>query len=63
MPEKLGNQKSALRVAFEAMAPGQSVMISRATTLQTIYGTAKAAKIKVSTRQINCESRRIWRVS
>jgi len=58
-----GKPKGDLRIAFEKMQVGDSILIRR-DRLQpnAISKLAKQVGIKVVKRQVNCESRRIWRI-
>lgn len=65
IPEfRRGNPKGPLRLAMEAMKPGDSIQIPRkAKPANELYNMAGHIGIKIATRQTNCASRRIWRVS
>jgi hypothetical protein len=59
-----GKPKGEIRIALEKMQPGDSILIKR-DRLQPngITKLAKSDGIKVAQRKVNCEGRRIWRVS
>jgi hypothetical protein len=62
-PPTSGPHKGPLRLAIESMKVGQSFVIGRdETKLNQLYKVARTVGVKVATRQVNCESRRIWRV-
>jgi hypothetical protein len=59
-----GRPKSDVRLAFEKMEVGDSIVIERERLqLHSIKHLAKRVGIKVTQRQVNCEGRRIWRVA
>lgn len=58
-----GKPKGELRLAFEKLKKGESILIAR-DRLQpnALTHLAKVVGIKITQRKVNCESRRIWRV-
>lgn len=63
-PPTCGPHKGPIRLALESMKVGQSFVIGRDdVALTQLYKVARAIGVKVATRQVNCESRRIWRVA
>lgn len=61
-PQHGAGRKGPVRSSLEALGVGDSVVIPRAKSPKYIYTLASTLEIKIATRQVNGEGRRIWRI-